>query len=276
MSREEMEAFPVVAEGKTKVLRRKGPGRVYACAKDDITAGDGAKRDSFRFKSVLATMTTCAVFELLEKSGVPTCFVARTGPAAFEALECAMLPYEIVGRAIALGSYCKRHPEISPRTRLPKRVVEFFLKTSGRRFGGLELPKDDPFILDHSPNGLELVRPDIPVSWDETQHIPGEAVWGEGPLHPFPWMEELMRKTFDALERAWKRQGCTLADLKIECGYDPGGRLVVADVIDNDSWRLFDEDGRHLDKQRYRDGASIEEVAALYKRVARRALALAA
>ena len=61
--------------------------------------------------------------------------------------------------------------------------------------------------------------------------------------------------------------GGTLVDLKVEFGFDTRGRLLLADVIDNDSWRVI-EDGSYIDKQVYRDGGALDDVAAKYRRVA--------
>src|SRR5262249_23604543 len=83
----------------------------------------------------------------------------------------------------------------------------------------------------------------------------------------FPEMQRIARRTFLALEKAWQLQGGTLVDLKVEFGFDSKGRLLLADVIDNDSWRVL-EDGAYIDKQVYRDGGALDDVVAKYRRVA--------
>jgi len=56
--------------------------------------------------------------------------------------------------------------------------------------------------------------------------------------------------------------------MKVEFGIDPTGALRLADVIDNDSWRVI-EDGAYIDKQIYRDGGQLSDVVRSYQLVER-------
>ena len=53
-----------LAEGKTKIIwTGPKPGQVEIESKDDITAGDGEKKDLIFGKAKLANETTCNCFE---------------------------------------------------------------------------------------------------------------------------------------------------------------------------------------------------------------------
>ena len=82
-------------------------------------------------------------------------------------------------------------------------------------------------------------------------------------------IEEITRKVFLTLEGAWAQLGLRLIDFKIEFGVDEEGRLLVADVIDNDSWRLRTSDWQELSKQLFRDNYNLEEISEKYALVAK-------
>ena len=82
----------------------------------------------------------------------------------------------------------------------------------------------------------------------------------------FPELKRIASHAFLALEKAWQLEGAKLVDLKVEFGFDSTGRLLLADVIDNNSWRVI-ENGSYIDKQVYRDGGALDEVAAKYRQV---------
>lgn len=222
---------PKLAEGKTKVVyaHPDDPALVLLVHKDGITAGDGARRSEIPGKGALAGRTTANVFALLNRAGVPTHFVSAPEPTVTVARRCEMIPLEVVTRRLATGSYLRRHPEVAEGRRFEPPLVEFFLKDDAAH---------DPLISE--------------VQID----LSGYASAAE--VHT---MHGVALRVFDAIERAWAAQGVTLVDLKIEFGR-AGGGLLVADVIDNDSWRIWPggEQGRMLDKQVYRNAAIVDEV----------------
>lgn len=80
-------------------------------------------------------------------------------------------------------------------------------------------------------------------------------------------MGQIAQQTFLVLEKAWQLVGRRLVDLKVEFGFNTESELQLADVIDNDSWRVLDN-GHYIDKQLYRDGADLNTVTAKYQLVA--------
>ncbi len=216
---------PLLAEGKTKQIYAY-PGDdtlAYMINKDQITAGDGVRRNQLVGKSRWSTITTANVFRLLNEEQIATHFVEQIDDVTLLVRRCAMLPIEQVMRRIATGSYLKRHPEVSEGTRFEPVLVETFLKDDERH---------DPQI------------------WEEDIVNLGLATTTE-----IEWMARQGRRVFETLERAWASIDVTLVDLKIEFGRDPQGHMLVADVIDNDSWRLWPggDKNRMLDKQVYRN-----------------------
>jgi phosphoribosylaminoimidazole carboxylase/phosphoribosylaminoimidazole-succinocarboxamide synthase len=262
----------LIAEGKTKRIHQLADSKdlVTLVAKDDITAGDGAKHDVIPEKGLLANRTTCNVFRLLKDCGVPVAFEEQDSPTSFIAPGCTMLPYEVVTRREAHGSYLKRHPHIAKGQLFPQLLVEFYLKTKDKDWKGKPLVADDP-LMDFTDGGsqIKLLNPAKPVVGQEPFLIlpASDVLASNDEWKIFPEMRRIARQVFLVLEKAWQLQGGTLVDLKVEFGLDKKGRLLLADVIDNDSWRVI-EDGSYIDKQVYRDGGALDDVAAKYRRVA--------
>ena len=221
-----------VARGKTKVLYHS-PDRadaVVVVSQDQITAGDGAKRHVIGGKGRLAALTTARVYRLLSACGVPTHYL--TGGEDDDGNEmlvrrCEMIPIEVVVRGVAAGSYVKRNPGVKPGTVIAPRLVEYFFK-------------DD---ANHDPQytAERIVDEGIATTVELAQ------------------MTDLARIVFDILAHAWKQQNVLLVDLKVEFGRAPapdgGMEILLADVIDNDSWRIWPagDQSMMLDKQIYRN-----------------------
>ncbi len=277
-----------ISEGKTKVVWQAEGDRytVIIENKTAITALDDPDRTrEFATKAVSATRTTCRVFELLRRAALPVAYDRQLSETEFSAPYCVMVPLEVVVRRDAVGSYLKRHPEYKrPAGEMPYRfeqlVVEFFLKTTGGKLqmgdhlivDGLD-PKageEDPLIANPYEENWRLVHPKKP-SWDPTADL-GRTVRYAQVVPSLESMHEtaaLAKKTFLVLEGAWAALGYRLIDFKIEFGRDlEKSRLYIADVIDNDSWRLRDSQWNELSKQLFRDGQSLALVEDRYTLVA--------
>ena len=262
----------LVAEGKTKKIHQVpgSPDLVTILSKDDITAGDGAKHDIIPQKGRLANETTCNVFRLLKACGLPVAFEEQDSADSFIAPGCTMLPYEVVVRREAHGSYLKRNPHLRRGQLFPHLIGELFLKTKDRTWKGKPLVCDDPLLLyAREASQIRLFHPAKPMQGQEPFLVLNEhEVFGrDEEWKVLPEMGRIARHAFLVLEKAWQLEGGTLVDLKVEFGFDRGGRLLLADVIDNDSWRVL-QDGFYIDKQVYRDGGALDDVAAKYRRVA--------
>ena len=261
----DMEYGPRLAEGKTKILYAfpdPEADLVYMVHKDAITAGDGAKRDVIAGKGELSCRTTSAVFRYLERHGVATHYVDTLDAQTMLVRRAEMIPIEWVARRLATGSYVRRMG-VKEGTRFDPIVLELFLKDDARH---------DPQISPEEATDCGL------CTTDEVE----QAL-------------DLTNRVFLCLEEAWAAQGIQLVDLKIELGRTPhpqpdqsrrrragllwpGTRLVVADVIDNDSWRLWPGGRRErmLDKQVYRELSAssveaLEDIRRRYAEVAHRA-----
>ena len=99
--------------------------------------------------------------------------------------------------------------------------------------------------------------------------IPSKAFGYPGDL---PSLFETLRVMMDdltlTLRDAFARIGWTLGDWKGEFGLTRDGRLLLADVVDNDSWRVRDSLGVERSKQVIRDGKSVEEACEDFRVVA--------
>ncbi|HTE58620.1 MAG TPA: phosphoribosylaminoimidazolesuccinocarboxamide synthase [Verrucomicrobiae bacterium] len=252
----------VLAEGKTKVILDNGHGEVLIRSKDDITAGDGERHELLTGKAACSTRTTCNVFALLMLNDIPTHYRGHVDDVTFRARRVRMIQLELVVRRIATGSYLKRHPDVQADTLLDDLVFEIFEKDDANH---------DPLMeFDFQRETVRRYDAKLPL---------GEGLMSETPLAVTIYsgvsptllerLQEIAIRTFLVLEAAWASVGGTLFDFKVECGYDAAtGQLLLADVIDNDSWRLrFGQ--RTMDKQLFRDGeASLPEIKLRYEEVA--------
>ena len=242
-----------IAEGKTKEIFpvcRIDSDIVEICSKPIVTAKDGAKKDEIEGKDKLANNTTSNIFELLARQGIDTHFIERASETSFFALKCEMIPIEVVIRRIDTGSYLERHPDVADGTVSDELQIEFFFKDDELGDPIIEIDGGDWYLYKpHQPKEKldSYIRRMSPCLFPEE----------------IDYIENQAKVIFLILEQALRELGIILWDLKIEFGKHKG-KIILADVIDNDSCRIR-KDGRQLDKQVYRDGGSMKEVRDIYK-----------
>jgi phosphoribosylaminoimidazole-succinocarboxamide synthase len=241
-----------ITRGKTKILfeAEGSPDLAIVQQMDAITAGDGVRRNEIEGKGRIAAKTTARIFRLLNLCGLPTHYMSGGEDDDNNEMlvrRAQMIPLEVVIRGVAAGSFVRRRPGVARGSIMVPRVIEFFVK-------------DD---ANHDP----LIEP--------------EDIVAKGIATPpeLGTMSELARITFEILAHAWRRHNTLLVDLKIEFGRiasgEGQGQLVIADVVDNDAWRIWPQ-GREelmLDKQLYRNLATVtpndlDVVRANYEQVA--------
>jgi phosphoribosylaminoimidazole-succinocarboxamide synthase len=241
-----------IARGKTKVLFEAAgqPDMLVVQQTDSISAGDGARRNEISGKGRLAAQTTARVFRLLNLCGLPTHYLnggEDDDDNEMLVRRCNMIPLEVVTRGVAAGSLVRRNPGLQRGALLVPRMVEFFLK-------------DD---TQHDP----LIMP---------EQIAAQSIANPAEISA---MTEIARLAFEILAHAWRKRDVLLVDLKLEFGRltsgENKGQLVIADVIDNDSWRVWPQgrEERMLDKQLYRnletvDDGALAQVKSAYEQVA--------
>lgn len=221
----------LIIEGKTKRILEivNDPHNVLMVSKDRITAGDGAKADDMEGKSVISTETTAKIFEYLNEIGINTHYIKKHDERSLIVKKCDMIPIEWVSRRFATGSFLRRHPGVKEGYCFCPLKLETFYKDDANH---------DPQWSDEQLICAELVVGGVKIGRNEV---------------------EIMHKTtaciFETLERAWATLGCSLIDMKVEYGVTTEGNIVLADVIDSDSWRLWPEGDKRkmVDKQVYRN-----------------------
>ncbi|MFH0906953.1 MAG: phosphoribosylaminoimidazolesuccinocarboxamide synthase [bacterium] len=273
----------LLTRGKTKeIYEVVGDDNVIIAEnKTDITAFDDKKfTKQFKTKAVSATTTTCRIFELLKQANIPVAFIEQTSPTEFLAQKCNMIPLEVVARRFAIGSYLKRHPELTPKNnkqlhRFHRLITEFFLKTNEGEATGLDgkklvqgLTTQDPFIINPYGSMWNLFH-SKKTAWDPEANL-NKRVLDSNIIrnHTIEEMDDIIRNVFLLLEGACSVLGLQLIDLKIEFGINKQSQLVVADVIDNDSWRLKDDNWKEISKEAFRQGKPLNEVEENYLYVA--------
>lgn len=181
-------------EGKTKEVYEllDTPGRVLLQSKDQITAGNAARKNHLEGKAAISNKITSCIFQLLQEAGIKTAFTKKCGETAFIAPQCEMIPIEWVCRRIATGSFLKRNPGVQEGYKFYPPKVEMFFKDDANN--DPQWSEEQLIAAKFCFAGLVIGQTEVDIMSHATQAI------------------------FEILEKSWLPQDCTLVDMKIEFG----------------------------------------------------------
>lgn len=221
-------------EGKAKKVYEVSEDELIIEFKDEVTALDGVKRDYLAGKGVINAKLSAFFFKYLEDNGVKTHFISYEGDNKLRVKRLKMIPIEVIVRNYTYGSMIKRLPVLPRLKKLRKPLTEFHYKSD-------EL--HDPLILPEDIIEAEL------VDESELRHIIDTSL-----------------RVNELLSNLFERKGLKLLDFKLEFGRY-GSEILIGDEITGDTFRVIDSEGRHLDKEIYRKGASPQELLETYKKL---------
>ena len=230
-----IEIGTLIYQGKAKgVYETDDPQKVVVEFRDDITAGDGAKKDNLNQKGFWNSVISAKFFELLEEAGIRTQYIELIKPGLMLSKKLEMIPLEVITRNIAAGSLLRRYPFEAKQTFEPP-IIQIDYKSD--EYG-------DPMLNDEIAVALGLI--------DE---------------YRLKIIKETTLRINKVLKDFLESRGILFPDFKIEFGYDAEGNIVLGDEISPDTCRFWDmETCDALDKDLFRRGES--GVIDAYKKVA--------
>ncbi|OEL02776.1 phosphoribosylaminoimidazolesuccinocarboxamide synthase [Staphylococcus casei] len=216
-------------EGKAKRIFSTGETDVLRVEyKDEVTAGNGAKKDVIEGKGRLNNQITSRIFNFIKSRGVESHFIEQTSETEQLVKSVDIIPLEVVVRNIAAGSITKRlgfekgHEFEAP-------LVEFFYKNDDL---------NDPLITDDHIKLLHLANDEDIANLKESAKE----------------INTILVELMDKME-------LRLVDFKIEFGRTTDGQIILADEISPDTCRIWDKHSdTNFDKDVYREdtGSIIE------------------
>ncbi|MFA6143897.1 MAG: phosphoribosylaminoimidazolesuccinocarboxamide synthase [Sulfurimonas sp.] len=235
-----MEKRELIYEGKAKRLfNTDDVNLVIAEFKDDLTAFNGAKKDSESGKGALNNKISTELFKMLAREGVESHFVEMLDDTNMLCKKVDIIMIEVIVRNVATGSLSK-NLGIADGTILPFTLVEFDYKNDA--LGDPKLNDQHCLILNLVKNEAELDQ-----------------------------LRAMARHINDILRPYFHTRGLNLVDFKLEFGRDCDGKIILADEISPDNCRFWDlETGEKMDKDRFRQGMGGLKVA--YQEVLNRIL----
>ena len=227
-----------ITTGKVKTVFDAGDGKAIIEFRDDITAGDGAKKEAKEGKGSINAEISARLLEFLGENGVKTHLIEFQRPNKFLVEKVDIILVEVILRNIATGSLVRRFP-FEDGSELSPPIVEFGYKNDDYH---------DPMLNNDIALALGLCT-----------------------LDDLAVMRSLALKVNDLLKEFFLKRGILLVDFKLEFGRTKTGEIILADEISPDTCRFWDSETREvMDKDRFRNdmGSVIE----FYNEVRRRVL----
>ena len=209
-------------EGKAKRIFSTAQSDVLRIEyKDEVTAGNGAKKDFIEGKGRLNNQITSRIFSLIQDRDINSHFIEQLSETEQLVKSVDIIPLEVVVRNIAAGSITKRlgfdkgHKFESP-------LVEFFYKNDDL---------NDPLITEDHIQLLNI------ASKDEIEKLKDAAIT----------INSVLLELMDDMD-------LRLVDFKIEFGRSTNGQILLADEISPDTCRIWDKySDTNFDKDVYRE-----------------------
>ena len=222
-----MDKKELINSGKVKsVFTTDSDDAVIIEFRDDMTAGDGERKEVMNNKGAYNAVISAKIFKVLEENGVKTQFIDLPEPNVMVAKRLDMIPIEVIVRNIATGSLVRKYP-IEDGTRLDPPIVQMDFKDDEYH---------DPMLNDSLIKALGI------ATQDEIDILTERAL-----------------KINEVMSEFFKQAGIILVDFKVEFGKDNDGNILLGDEISPDGCRLWDSETLEmLDKELFRKGKDSE------------------
>ena len=222
-----MDKKELINQGKVKsVFATDDDDKVIIEFRDDMTAGDGERKEVMNNKGAYNAVISSKIFEVLGENGIETQLIDLPEPNVMIAKKLEMIPIEVIVRNIATGSLVRKYP-IADGTRLEPPIVQMDFKADEYH---------DPMLNDSLIKALGI------ATQEEIDILTEKAL-----------------KINEVLTKFFADAGIILVDFKVEFGKDNDGNILLGDEISPDSCRLWDSETLEmLDKELFRKGKDDE------------------
>lgn len=222
-----MDKKELINNGKVKSVYTTDDENVVIIEfRDDMTAGDGARKEVMNKKGSYNALISTKLFKVLEENGIKTQFIDLPETNVMVAKKLEMIPIEVIVRNIATGSLIRKYP-IADGTKLDPPIVQMDFKADEFH---------DPMLNDSIIKALGL------ATQEEIDELTEKAL-----------------KINEVLSEFLLEAGIILVDFKVEFGKDKNGEIILGDEISPDGCRLWDSETLDmLDKELFRKGKDNE------------------